>query len=131
VLLSDGRVVFVPSGVNTIGIFNPATNTYSTVAGVTITDIYAGGVLLPDGRVIFVPYSNITSTVGIFNPALSGAASFTTVSGAPGGYPYCGGVLLPDGRVVFVPEAATTIGLYLTNTPAPKEFCLHPCFNKM
>jgi hypothetical protein len=107
VLLPDGRVVFVPHNATTIGIFNPATNTYTTVSGAPGGSAYFGGVLLPDGRVVFVPFAG--TTIGIFNPATN---VYSTIAGAPGSNAYSGGVLLPDGRVVFVPFGATTIGMF-------------------
>ena len=64
-LLPDGRVVFIPHSATTIGIFNPATNEYSTIAGAPGNNAYIGGVLLPDGRAVFVP-SNAT-TIGILS----------------------------------------------------------------
>ncbi len=111
VLVPDGRVVFVPSVATTIGLFNPSTNTYSTIAA---GGLYSGGVLLPDGRVVFVPAG--ATTIGMFNPTTN---TYTTpVSGLPGGGAYQSGVLLPDGRVLFVPHNATTIGFFnpTTNT---------------
>jgi hypothetical protein len=107
VLLPDGRVVFVPYNATTIGIFNPATNVYTTIAGPQSLYAYSGGVLLPDGRVVLVPTS--ATTIGLFTPATN---TYSTIAGAPGNYSYAGGVLLPDGRVVFVPSYATTIGLF-------------------
>jgi hypothetical protein len=86
---------------------------------------YQGGVLLPDGRVLFIPYTG--TGLGIFNPVTE---TFTTTGTMPSSYAYYGGVLVPDGRVVLVPGDATAVGLYLGNTPAPAEFCLHPFFNK-
>jgi streptogramin lyase len=111
VLLPDGRVVFVPYNATTIGIFNPNTNTYSTIAGAPGNYAYVGGVLLPDGRVVFVPYD--ATTIGIFNPITN---IYSTIAGAPGNAAYSGGVLLPDGRVLFVPLNATTIGFFNPST---------------
>ena len=118
VLLSDGRVVLVPSSAMTIGCFNPATNAYSVLVdtslyahvahtGVYTGSIYSGGVLLRDGRVVFVPHESIV--VGVFDPATN---AYSTIPGAPGGRAYSGGVLLRDGRVLFVPYNATTIGIF-------------------
>ena len=113
VLLPDGSVVFVPCNATTIGIFNPTTNAYSTIATAPGGAAYYGGVLLPDGRVVFVPAS--ATTIGLFNPATN---AYTTILGAPGNFAYQGGVLLPDGRVVFVPANGTTIGLFNPATNA-------------
>ena len=120
VLLRDGRVVFVPHNATTIGIFNPATNAYSTIAnqvgesfaqtGLPDTypgALYYGGVLLRDGRVVFVPFC--AKTIGIFDPTTN---TYSTVPGAPGGAAYHDGVLLADGRVLFVPFCATTFGIF-------------------
>jgi streptogramin lyase len=109
VLLPDGRVVFVPYNATTIGLYNPATHAYSTIAaGAPGNAAYAGGVLLPDGRVVFVP-SNAT-TIGLFNPTTN---TYSTIAaGAPGTLAYFGGYLLSDGRVLFAPRRATTIGFF-------------------
>jgi len=117
VLIPDGRVVFVPHGATAgFGIFNPSTNSYSTISMSPSppTYAYSGGVLLPDGRIVFVPAN--TTTIGLFNPATNTYS--TILVGAPGSNAYQGGVLLPDGRVLFVPNNATTIGLFnpTTNT---------------
>jgi streptogramin lyase len=114
VLVPDGRVVFVPQNATAIGIFNSATNTYSTVAYTRpTTDAYLGGVLIPDGRVVFVPQN--AQMIGIFNPATN---VYSTIVAATGANAYSGGVLLPDGRIVFTPSSATTIGIFnpATNT---------------
>jgi len=113
VLLPDGRVVFVPYGATTIGIFTPATNAFSTISGPPGGGAYFGGVLLPDGRVVFVPHN--ATTVGIFNPATN---TYSTIAGPPGNYAFLGGVLLPDGRVIFVPHVATMIGIFNPATNA-------------
>ena len=114
VLLPDGRVVFVPFNANTVGLFDPVTNTFSTITTSLVLNsaAYIGGVLLPDGRAMFVPYN--ATTIGIFNPATN---TYSTISGAPGGSAHIGGVLVPDGRVLFVPTS-TTIGIFnpATNT---------------
>ncbi len=64
--MPDGRVAFVPYSATTIGIFDPSTNTYSTIAADSAPHSdYNGGVLLPDGRVVFVPY--YATTIGILS----------------------------------------------------------------
>jgi streptogramin lyase len=111
VLLPDGRVVFVPRAATMIGIFNPTTNTYSTVPGAPGGTAYRGGVLLPDGRVVFVP--NSATAIGIFNPNTNTYSTASTANyTSPTTFAYLGGVLLPDGRVVFVPYNATMIGIF-------------------
>jgi hypothetical protein len=66
VLLPDGRVMFVPVGSTTVGIFNPTTNTYTTITGMPGNDTYRMGVSLPDGRVIFIP--SAVGAIGIMTP---------------------------------------------------------------
>jgi|APGre2960657373_1045057.scaffolds.fasta_scaffold03827_3 streptogramin lyase len=117
VLVPDGRVVFVPYGVGTtgIGLFNPATNTYTTVGDLgSVNGKHVGGVLLPDGRVVFVPFS--AATIAIFNPVTNTYS--TTLNVGAASFKYNAGVLLPDGRVVFVPAYASAIGIFnpTTNT---------------
>jgi hypothetical protein len=114
VLLSDGRVVFVPYNSTSIGIFNPSTNAYSTVTGAPGNYAYRGGVLLPDNRVIFVPY--YATTVGIFNPTGAGSYTTATTTLSANSSAYTGGVFLADGRVLFVPCMATTIGIFTPST---------------
>jgi streptogramin lyase len=106
VLLRDGRVVFVPHNAKTIGIFNPATNAYSTIPGMPGGAVYIGGALLPDGRVVFIPC--IGTTIGIFDPTTN---AYSTIAGPPSVYAYDGKVLLNDGRVLLVPHDAKTIGI--------------------
>lgn len=63
VLAPDGRVIFVPTNSNKLGIYNPTTDTFteSTYSGTTLdgsvtgSGKYTGGVLLPDGRILFIP----------------------------------------------------------------------------
>ena len=115
VLLPDGRVVFVPSYASTVGVFNPLTDSYITIAGAPGNNAYSGGVLLPDGRVVLVP--TYATNIGIFNPTTN---AFTTISisGPANTDKYVGGVLLHDGRVLFVPLSANNIGIFnpTTNT---------------
>lgn len=116
VLLSDGRVVFVPSFSSAIGLFNPTTNIFSTVtmSPTPAGGAYRGGVLLPDGRVVFVP-SNAT-TIGLFDPTAATPYSIITPvtpnNLTLGSQAYSGGVLLPNGSVVFVPYKAPRAGLF-------------------
>lgn len=127
VLLPDGRVCFVPCNATNVGIFNPFTNSFSTVAGVGTAGVnipggtaaFVGGGILPDKRVVFVSYN--ATHVGVFNPTTN---SFTTYasgqSGLTGTSAYAYGQLLPDGRYLFcLWQASTgTLGIfnYATNT---------------
>jgi hypothetical protein len=115
--LADGRVVFAPWNVAYIGIFNPATNTWATLAtsgtGNTI-DQYQGCVLAPDGRAIFVPWT--ATAIGIYNPVTN---TWSTVGGLPSGGKFCGGTVIPDGRILFIASGNVQyFGIFdpLTNT---------------
>jgi hypothetical protein len=109
VVLNDGRVLFVPFNSTTIGIFNPATNQYSSITPsgaptFTVGNEFIGGVLVPDGDVVFIPYNN--SNVCIFNPSTY-AFSNVIRHGAP--IPaFFGGCLDPFGNVVCVPASSTS-----------------------
>ena len=130
VVLPDGRVAFIPRGNNpaTLGIYNPATNIWSTIVGPAGGNQYfVNGCLLPDGRVFCAP-ANATFGL-IFNPV---AGTYTTFSGLPGGNASNGAYVIPDGRVVGIPCSTTTgVQIYFGgNRPVPREFCLHPFFNR-
>jgi alpha-tubulin suppressor-like RCC1 family protein len=66
-LLPDGRVLFTPNNSDKLGIFNPATNTFSydTSIAAPLTNNYQGNSLLPDGRIIYAP--NNDNTVGMLS----------------------------------------------------------------
>jgi len=86
-----------------VGIFDPATDAFSTVDISTTksTDKYLGGVLLPSGEAVFVPFS--ADNAVIFDPT---EARFTPVylsATTSTAGKYAGGVLLPSGKVAFVP----------------------------
>jgi streptogramin lyase len=114
VYLPDGRVLFVPHKSTTIGLFDPRSNTYSTIAiPGSVQGLMLGGVVVPDGRVIFIPHGG--SVIGIFNPSNN---SYTSTGTVATNWPYTGGVLAPNGKVVFVPGGQSFIGIFdpLTNT---------------
>ena len=128
--LQDGRVAFIPRGANpaNLGIYNPSTGAFTTIVGpASGTQNFISGCLLPDGRVFCCPANSTFSL--IFNPTNS---TYTTYAGLPGGNAYNGSFLLPDGRIAGIPCTNTTgIGIFLgQNRPVPREFCLHPIFNK-
>ena len=89
----DGRVVFVPTGTSSIGIYNPQTLSFTSVSGASPN--FGGGVLLPTGNVLFVPQ---TSNIGQFNPLSS---SFSNTISIPGGS-YSGS--LTANNVIFAPQ---------------------------
>lgn len=93
VYLPDGRVVFVPTGTSSIGIYNPQTLSFTSVSGASPD--FGGGVLLPTGNVLFVPQ---TSNIGQLNPLIS---QFSNILAIPGGS-YSGS--LTANNVIFAPQ---------------------------
>lgn len=124
VLMPDGRVLFVPEGSPTIGLYDPTTNTFTVGPNVTSGRISgkwsgevfdgSGGVMLPDGRVLLVP--NLSEQLGLYDPATNtftvGPDVPTSWSGSGWYNNYAGGVLLPNGQVVLVPRSAQCIVIY-------------------
>lgn len=112
VVLPDGRVLFAPYSASNVGVFNPATNQFSTIipssGSLNGGPNFTGGVLAPNGNVIFISQG---SFVGVFNPE---TYAYTQVTIGTTGFR--GGVLLPNGKVVLVPNSATDIGLFDTQT---------------
>jgi hypothetical protein len=144
VLTPTGSVVCVPyssSASAGIGIYTPATSstsaTFTTVATNAGQYAFCGGCLLPTGNIILAPYAS--SVIGVFSPSTLTYTNLVNISTYCGtGGPQCRGcVLRPDGKVVFVinngltaKASAKRIMILNMNTPAPKEMCLSPFFNK-
>ena len=112
VTLPDGRIIVAPQipASTSMGIFNPATNLFTTIAagGITANYAFGGATIIPDGRVIFCPFR--IPGIGIYNPATN---IFTTVSGGLTAYPgHAGTCLLPNGKVLFAPYDNPLIGIF-------------------
>ena len=129
VLAPNGNVICVPAsgGTNSnVGVFNPTALTYSNVQTNTGAAAFFGGCLLPTGNVVFCPYGS--ANVGMFDPSTLTYSNSTSVGGST---LFSGCTLVPDGRVVMCPtQTYSNVGAVNTVTPAPKEFCLAPYFNK-
>jgi hypothetical protein len=107
VLAQDGRVFMPGYNSTNTGVFNPATNLFTTITGSPTG--YAGGVLLQDGRIFLTPYG--ATVIGLINPITN---TYTT---GPAATLYMGACLLPDGRVVMSPQASQKwIGVYNPDT---------------
>jgi hypothetical protein len=126
-LLPDGTVAFIPFSVSNIGIYNPNTNSFTTVP-ITSTGFF-GGKLLPNGNLFLNPYN--TNYYGIYNYL---TRSFTTgpANGAGTGGNCQGSCMLLDGRIILPPFVnSSNMGIYSgLTTPPPREFALHPLFNR-
>jgi len=118
ILLADNRVLFVPQNASNIGIFNPATNQFSTITPIGLsasTGQFRSGVLVPNGNVVFIPWNS--SNVGVFNPAANTYANIAVgASAAGGGFRFQGGVLGPTGNVIMVPRDSANIGIFNPRT---------------
>ena len=124
VLAPNGNVLMMGTG--NVGVFNPSLSSFSNIV-TGGTGVYRGGVLLPTGNVVCIPDTN--ANIGMVDPVA------LTHSNIACGYPsgsanFNGGTLLPDGRVVLCPYLSGDVGILNTFTPAPREFCLSPYFNK-
>lgn len=133
-LTSDGRLVGpVESPLATaanIGVFNPATNSFTTYAagqagllGDGVQPPYKGACTVPDGRTVFVPYS--CKNIGVFDPSNN---SYTTYAYNQAGLAetnaqFTGSVLVPDGRVIFIPYNASGPGAF---DPTTNTFTSYP-----
>jgi hypothetical protein len=75
-LAPDGRVIFAPFDSVNVGIFDPATDTYTSgPAHGEGSNAFRGATLAPDGRVIFAPRDS--SNVGIVSQLLDIATANT------------------------------------------------------
>ena len=120
VLLPDGRVLFVPANASNVGIYNPATGLFSTIAAAGIpatTGKFRSGVLVPNGNVVFIPWN--LSNVGVFNPLSYTYSNIAVGASAAGGtFRFQGGVLGPTGNVIMVPRDSANIGVFNPTTLA-------------
>lgn len=124
VLAPNGIVLMMGTG--NVGIFNPSLSTFSNIV-TGGTGVYRGGVLLPTGNVVCIPETN--ANIGMVDPVALTHSNI--VCGYTSGLDtFNGGTLLPDGRVVMCPYVSGNVGILNTFTPAPREFCLSPYFNK-
>ena len=74
-LLPSGNIIFSPATSANVGMFDPATLTYSNSSAVTsFLSKYLGCTLVPDGRVVFCPYQ--TANVGVLNTMVPAGKEF-------------------------------------------------------
>lgn len=113
VTLPDGRVIVAPQipTATSIGVFNPNTNAFTTVAagGLGGDYTYAGGAALAgNGTAILAPFR--TTAIGIYNPSTN---IFTTTTGGLTGNPgHAGACMLPNGKIMFAPYDSGRIGVF-------------------
>jgi hypothetical protein len=133
---TGGSGVFWPANTQTyqeysnVATLNPTAFTVSNVAGFTSGSTYFGGVALPDGRVVFAGTQG--TVIQIYNYITNSFSSTISSPILTGSIYGSGATLVPDGRVIFAPRNTTSgsVGVLDTMSPAPREFCLHPFFNK-
>ena len=121
ITVPDGRVIFTPGGSGNVGIYNPATNSFTTilVGAVGAGFPWLTGTLLQDGRIAWSPDGGVAGRgVGIFNPSTN---TFTSTNGTVTGTDiYEWSALAPDGRVVF--PCSTSPGNIGTYNPYTNSF---------
>jgi len=134
-LMPDGNVFMVPNLASSNAcIYNPNLNTLSNVVGLSGSVGGGGGgfggcVALPDGRIAVLQALNNSGTgFPIYNYKTGTVSTYTGLSMYQNTQLPGGATLVPDGRIVF--STALGIGIANFQTPAPREFCLHPFFNK-
>jgi hypothetical protein len=147
VLLENGSVLFVPFNAKSIGIYDAVNNIYNPIVNANTiyfpNEAFSGGILLPDGRVVFVPYkmpsvviydiynNEIITNATLVNNGLTYIYQPNNLITPSGNGDYQSGTLLFDGRILLSPMYAKNIGIITgNNIPPPKEFCLHPFFNR-
>jgi hypothetical protein len=119
----DGRIIFVPHHSLVVGIFDPATDTYTAgpahgrEIGGNQMDLgaFCGGVKADDGRIIFSPMCS--TRVGIFDPETNlytdGPAhgqGFSYTNQMPSAFN--GAVKAEDGRIIFPPFNSRVVGIF-------------------
>lgn len=103
-----GEVVFVPYEQDSVGLYDPQTD--SATKGPDHNQglfAYSGGTLTASGDVVFAPFD--ADAVGIYDPA---SGTFSTGSNVGFDNAFHGAVLAPSGDVVFVPSNSDKVGLY-------------------
>ena len=122
-LAPDGRVIYTPGGSGNVGIFNPNTNSFTTIlVGAVGSGLpWLSGCVLPDGRIAWCPEGGVAGRgVGIFNSA---SGVFTSTNGSVTATDTYGwGCLTSDGRMVVPadgPSTAANIGVF---NPATNSF---------
>jgi len=142
VLLSDGRVCYVPYDSERIVFYNPATDTIQQVTFPLDNPFYdpvtnpvpntpekfSSGVLAPNGYVWLVPKK--LHYVLALNPQ---DLSNTKVAASPVGAltdRFCGGVLLPDGRLLLIPSGFPNIVALNVATFVRTEIPIGPAIQK-
>jgi hypothetical protein len=74
-LLPSGNVIFCPSDISNVGMYDPVAVTYSNSTAVhATTGKFFGSILIPDGRVVFSPLSS--TNVGVLNTLVPAPREF-------------------------------------------------------
>jgi hypothetical protein len=102
-------VICVPCYSDYVGIYDPATDTYTRGDSHGEGDnAFRDGVLTSDGTVIFVPHNS--NYVGIYDPDTD---TYTRGdSHGEGDYAFRDGVFTSDGKVIFAPSSSDYVGIY-------------------
>jgi len=101
VMLSDGRIFFVPYNSTSAYLYNPNTDTFTIAGGgyPAGPSKYRSGILMPDGRVCMPPFGY--QKVAFYDP-MSDSTLFSTTIGSAS-FKYAGGTVLENGKVLIAP----------------------------
>jgi len=108
---AKGKAIFAPSYARSVGIYDLATTSFSTVALSQVSDtipLFNGAAAVGD-KVVFAPWD--AHFVGVFDVEKS-AFSTTDISSKVKGLAKFSGAVEVSGMVVFAPYSASVIGLY-------------------
>ncbi len=79
----------------------------TTIAGLSGTSKWHGGVLAPNGKIYGIPRNS--ASVLIIDPAANTAENTTITGLGSGGFKWVGGVLAPNGKIYGIPVDSTSV----------------------
>ena len=105
---SNGKIIMIPYNSSHIGVYDPATNTYTDgPLHNRGTAAFEKGILIYDGKIILIPKNS--SHIGVYDPEKN------TYTDGPahgrGTSAFSGGVLVRKRKIILIPEKSTNIGI--------------------
>ena len=124
-VLPTGKILLLPDQSSYIGLFDPATNTYTRgplLTGFIGTGRFTDAVLTPSGSVIMISEEH-GETVGLYDPFTDTYSEFSIATSTGSGQisqgPFRGCVLTLSGDVVLLPRTSPNVGILTGGTPIP------------
>ena len=109
VLITGGSAILGYIGTSTAEIFDPATNSMTSISLMNHPRKYHTATLLPDGRVLIVGGEGGSSNAEIFDPATNTFSATANMNAAHTGHP---AILLPNGKVLIVGAGANSSEIF-------------------